>query len=198
MIKKIEVNDLNQMNSKGISDINLLESITKMETLLKSFKLEPLIQYVESSFKDIKKTIIGRDILELPNKLETLKEDWKEKPYIVINDKLKEIDTETIKKKITNFHDKDINKQVENMRNFGNEFDIEFLKTINNRNVSSNNFVNTKTVLNAISKQFFNEVNQLNEIKFQTVDDKAWIANNQLMDLIDKNDSVKSKTILKR
>lgn len=198
MIKKIEVNDLNQMNSKGISDINLLESITKMETLLKSFKLEPLIQYVESSFKDIKKTIIGRDILELPNKLETLKEDWKEKPYIVINDKLKEIDTETIKKKITNFHDKDINKQVENMRNFGNEFDIDFLKTINNRNVSSNNFVNTKTVLNAISKQFFNEVNQLNEIKFQTVDDKAWIANNQLMDLIDKNDSVKSKTILKR
>lgn len=198
MIKKIEVNDLNQMNSKGISDINLLESITKMETLLKSFKLEPLIQYVESSFRDIKKTIIGRDILELPNKLETLKEDWKEKPYIVINDKLKEIDTETIKKKITNFHDKDINKQVENIRNFGNEFDIEFLKTINNRNVSSNNFVNTKTVLNAISKQFFNEINQLNEIKFQTVDDKAWIANNQLMDLIDKNDSVKSKTILKR
>lgn len=198
MIKKIEVNDLNQMNSKGISDINLLESITKMETLLKSFKLEPLIQYVESSFRDIKKTIIGRDILELPNKLEILKEDWKEKPYIVINDKLKEIDAEKIKKKITNFHDKDINKQVENIRNFGNEFDIDFLKTINNRNVSLNNFVNTKTVLNAISKQVFNEVNQLNEVKFQTIDDKAWIANNQLMDLIDKNDSLKNKTTLKR
>lgn len=198
MIKKTEANELNQLNDKGISDISLLESITKMENLIKSFKLEPLIQYVESSFKDIKKTIIGRDILDLPNKLETLKENWKEKPYIIKNDKLKEIDIETIQKRITNFHDKDINKQVENIRNFGNDFDIDFLKTINNRNVSSNNFVNTKTVLNAISKQVFNEVNQLNEVKFQTVDDKAWIANNQLMDLIDKNDSVKSKTTLKR
>lgn len=149
MLIKIEDNELNGLNQKGISDIEVLHQLFNVTKLMEQSQSQRIQQYFQNYYNDLKVFVLRRDFIELYPKIDAIEKDWfcSLPAYNATGLKLSD---DVIESKLSSKHNKTIDDFKLSIQSLGHLSHNEKLKGIQKTFVSQNEFVNQKTVYNTL------------------------------------------------
>lgn len=160
MLDKIEDNELNTLNQKGLSDLDVLHQVFNINQLMKSSKSDRIKNYFENYYNDLKVVVLRRDFIDLYPKIAGIEEDWS-KSVPTMNTRHLAISDNQIDAMMSGHKNKTVDDYQFAMQEVGKYLTNDTLTHIEKSKVSQNEFVNQKTIYNTIASEALKNNSQL-------------------------------------
>lgn len=148
MLKNITATELNEYNQKQKKDTDVLKDFFMLNEIAQHSNSTKIKQYFQNYYNELKTEVIRRDFIELYPEIEKLEKQWKSESVAVKYTSLSDNEIERFLSKSNNKKLEDFN---ENLRSIGVILNNETLTQLSLNKTSQNEFVNQKTVFNAMA-----------------------------------------------
>lgn len=152
MLDKIEDNQLNELNNKGMDDLTVLRQIFNVNQLMQNSTSNRIKNYFTNYYNDLKTIVLRRDFIELYPQIEKIETEWKNN-LPVFNTANLSLSDNQIESVMSGKKNKSVEDFQQSIREIGNYINNDTLKNIDKRQVSQNEFVNQKTVYNIVAAE---------------------------------------------
>jgi hypothetical protein len=155
MLNKIEDQELNAFNNKGMDDLSVLRQVFNINQLMQQSKSEHIKNYFQNYYNDLQVVVLRRDFIDLYPKIKQIETDWKNDLPVMQTANLSLSDNQ-IEAVLSGRKNKTIEDFQASIKEIGNYISNDTLKNIEKSKVSQNEFVNQKTVYNIIASETLN------------------------------------------
>jgi len=177
MLKKIEDSQLDQLNQKGLSDLNVLHQVFKINQTMQQSDSERIRNYAQNYYNDLKVFVLRRDFIDLYPKFSMIEKGWLDDFKSASSTALHLKDSQ-IESSLSTKHNKTVEDFQKAMQQLGIISGIADLSSIEKNKVSQNEFVNQKTVYNLMFATALKENAHL--VSFSIIEDQP-IASNDIL-----------------
>lgn len=155
MLNKIEDQELNALNNKGMDDLSVLRQVFNINQLMKQSKSEHIKNYFQNYYNDLQVVVLRRDFIDLYPKIKQIETDWKNDLPSMKTANLSLSDNQ-IEAVLSSRKNKTVEDFQASIKEIGNYISNDTLKNIEKSKVSQNEFVNQKTVYNIVASETLN------------------------------------------
>lgn len=155
MLNKIEDQELNAFNNKGMDDLSVLRQVFNINQLMQQSKSEHIKNYFQNYYNDLQVVVLRRDFIDLYPKIKQIETDWQNDLPVMQTTNLSLSDNQ-IEAVLSGRKNKTIEDFQASIKEIGNYISNDTLKNIEKSKVSQNEFVNQKTVYNIIASETLN------------------------------------------
>lgn len=155
MLNKIEDQELNAFNNKGMDDLSVLRQVFNINQLMQQSKSEHIKNYFQNYYNDLQVIVLRRDFIDLYPKIKQIETDWKNDLPVMQTAYLSLSDNQ-IEAVLSGRKNKTIEDFQASIKEIGNYISNDTLKNIEKSKVSQNEFVNQKTVYNIVASEILN------------------------------------------
>lgn len=155
MLNKIEDQELNAFNNKGMDDLSVLRQVFNINQLMQQSKSEHIKNYFQNYYNDLQVVVLRRDFIDLYPKIKQIETDWKNDIPTMQTANLSLSDNQ-IEAVLSSRKNKTVEDFQASIKEIGNYISNDTLKNIDKSKVSQNEFVNQKTVYNIVASETLN------------------------------------------
>lgn len=155
MLNKIEDQELNVFNNKGMDDLSVLRQVFNINQLMQQSKSEHIKNYFQNYYNDLQVVVLRRDFIDLYPKIKQIETDWANDLPVMDTANLSLSDNQ-IEAVLSSKKNKTVEEFQASIKEIGNYISNDTLKNIDKSKVSQNEFVNQKTVYNIVASETLN------------------------------------------